>query len=247
MELAKIDTQEVQSLGARARTALDEAGALVIDSPEMYELAAEHTKAVKSMAGEIEKRRKEITAPLDKAKKAAMDLFRPFLEQLEVAEKQLKAKMIEFAAEQERRRQEEERRAREQAEAAQRAAEAEAAKQQAALLERSAELVEAGDIAQAEAVAEEAEAMAHAPLAPIVVAAPVTQTAKASGVSIRENWTFEVTDLAALVRAAAERPELVELLTTNDTAIRQLVKALKGKTNIPGIRAFNDPTASVRA
>lgn len=41
----------------------------------------------------------------------------------------------------------------------------------------------------------------------------------------REVWKFEVTDLAALVKAAAERPELIGYLQADEKAIRGTVQA----------------------
>ena len=56
--------------------------------------------------------------------------------------------------------------------------------------------------------------------------------AKAEGVSLRENWTFEIVDESLIPR---------EYLIPDEVKIRKVVVALKDKTNIPGVKAINRP------
>jgi len=56
--------------------------------------------------------------------------------------------------------------------------------------------------------------------------------AKADGVNLRDNWTFEIVDESLIPR---------EYLIPDEVKIRKVVVALKDKTNIPGVKAINRP------
>lgn len=94
---------------------------------------------------------------------------------------------------------------------------------EAAALEREATAT--GDTA----LQMEADALISEPVIAPVVILP-TATPKVAGVSYREEWDFEVVDDAKIPR---------EYLTRDDAKIRRVVKAMKGTTNIPGVRAFS--------
>lgn len=87
----------------------------------------------------------------------------------------------------------------------------------------------AGETAEAEAIINEAPA-------PVVV-----QVAKATptvaGISYRETWAAEVTDLAALVVFVADSPAHANLLLANGPALNGLARSLKGAMHIPGVKA----------
>jgi len=85
--------------------------------------------------------------------------------------------------------------------------------------------------------------------APIVIA-PVRVAAlpKADGVSFREVWRAEVTNLADLAAYAAANPELaVMLIGPNMTGLNQLARTRKSDMNIPGVKAVSEKTVSARA
>ena len=63
---------------------------------------------------------------------------------------------------------------------------------------------------------------------------------RVEGVSFRENWRAEVIDKIAFVNAIAARPELVNLVDPNLTALGHLARAQKGALDIPGIRVWCD-------
>jgi len=69
-----------------------------------------------------------------------------------------------------------------------------------------------------------------------VALARVAEIPKVAGVQVRESWDFEVEDEAAL-RAA--HPELFVL---NESALRALVKASKGKVQYPGVKQYKKST-----
>lgn len=66
----------------------------------------------------------------------------------------------------------------------------------------------------------------------VPVADPVKLDAT-EGISHREKWVFEIVDLKAIPR---------EYMIPDDKKIGQIVRALKGQTNIPGIRAYDEGT-----
>ena len=61
---------------------------------------------------------------------------------------------------------------------------------------------------------------------------------RVEGVSFRENWRTEVIDKVAFVNAIAARPELVNLVEPNLTALGHLARAHKSALEIPGIRVW---------
>src|SRR5690606_37893557 len=87
---------------------------------------------------------------------------------------------------------------------------------------------------QAAAKREEAEeAQSLAEVAPVHV--PTVAAPKAAGVAGRVTWKAEVVDLAALVKGAAENPDLSAYLLPNTTALSQVAKGMKDKARIPGV------------
>jgi len=60
----------------------------------------------------------------------------------------------------------------------------------------------------------------------------IPEVPKTQGLSLRDNWDFEIIDEALIPR---------EYLVPDETKIRRVVKAMKDKTNIAGIRPVNKP------
>jgi len=88
--------------------------------------------------------------------------------------------------------------------------------------------------------AEELEKAGAHTIADAVMAAPIevehieaATVAPVAGVSYRENWQFEISDASAIPR---------DYLTPDVQKIGKMVKALKGTTNIPGVRVFDAGT-----
>lgn len=80
--------------------------------------------------------------------------------------------------------------------------------------------------------------------APTPVAPPVFQ--RAAGVATREAWCAEVTDLWALVKAAAKNKQLLPLLEANMPALNAQARSLKTALAIPGVRAVDKGSVAVR-
>lgn len=76
----------------------------VIVNQLQYEQTAEWVREIEKFSFELEKRRKEITKPLDEAKKSCLDLFRTPVERCALIADSLRAKMMAFATKMEQER-----------------------------------------------------------------------------------------------------------------------------------------------
>lgn len=81
---------------------------------------------------------------------------------------------------------------------------------------------------------------------PVFVPPPAVAAPKAQGVSFRDDWSAEVVDLLALVKAVASGHQPLALLQANVPALNQMAKALKGSMAVPGIRVTSRRITSVR-
>lgn len=246
------DIIAIQSEAGKAKTLAE---AYEIDCPETYEMAGKDLQQIKARMKAVDEQRKSITRPLDEAKKAIMALFDAPTRFLQDAEGLLKRKMLTFSEEQERKQrelraklEEEARRERERLAAEAAAARAKAEEEARRLREQAEAAKAAGDAAKAakleskadsrvEAADEKAHALEHQAAVTIAPAVQIQQ-ATAKGVSEREEWDFEYTDVNALPR---------EFLIPDEKAIRAVVKARKGATNIPGVRVFSRKNLAARA
>lgn len=105
-------------------------------------------------------------------------------------------------------------------------------------LDEAAAMEARGDRAAAERLL---EAPIPAPVVPpvfVFVPSPPSPTVeRVEGVSYREDWSFEVVDPGLVPR---------EFMIPNEKAIGGVVRAMRGATNIPGVRAFARRVTSVR-
>ena len=203
----------------RAHRYLSEAIAFEVDSPKMAELAADDLRRIKTFSKEIDDERKSITRKLDDVKSSIINLFRPAVDYLTQAESTLKAALTKFLDVEEKKRREEE--------AIKRKAADEAAEK---LRAEAAILASQGEADSARALNQQAAML------PAMVQSDTPQT-KLAGVSSTERWTFEITDSTKIPR---------EFLMVDDTKIRKVVQALKGETNIVGVRVFATTQISAR-
>lgn len=224
------------------------AAGLVIKTEDAYKVAAERLKVIKGALAQIEDARTRITKPINdslrevnaQAKVAAA----PFLQDEVI----VKNAMVRYSNEQDELRREEQRKAneaadkerrrlqaiadetarkaREEAEAKRRAAEEAAAAgraEEAAKLAAQAQRID--DRAQAKV--ETFEDRAKAVVAPVAQ----QQAPKIAGVTIPKVWVFDVVDESLIPR---------EYLSVDLVKIRKVVQALKGSTNIPGVKVRED-------
>lgn len=285
-----INTPEVRALAKETDQLVGHYQGYQVTTDLEYADGAEELRRIKNQQSVLEERRFAITRPMDAAKKAVMDFFRPFSDRLDDAEIHVKKALTDYSTEQKRIADEAARieRQRAEKEAARLREEARIADELAAKKERDrlAELQRKEDIrAEEEAArladeraaakteedkkrAEEQEAAAEArrqaeqdrlhqerldseaaerertaraetleARAEAKTTAPVAAAPKVKGISTRKKWSFEIVDQAKIPR---------EYLIPNEVAIGGVVRALKGATNIPGIRVVSTDIMSAR-
>ncbi len=250
---------EVATASELAQASYDIALAVEIDSPEMLAIASDELREITARRKKIEDMRLSLTRPLDESKKRIMDLFRAPTERLEQAEQLLRKGVLtyqqaerekaekarreaEAALEAERRAAEE---ARREAERAERDAQALAAAADSKV-ERDAALTAAHEAARARS-----EAEARVEIAEIAPLPAIAQAPQADGVSTRKTWKAEVTDLKALVLAAAERlsrgdETLLAFLAPDTKALAGAARSMRNKLSVPGVRVYAEESLAVR-
>ncbi|HMN09341.1 MAG TPA: hypothetical protein PKC83_11195 [Gemmatimonadaceae bacterium] len=223
-------TVEVQR---EALTWPERARAMVIDTPESYVAAADMLKGIKALRAKITDTFGPLKAKAHAAWKAICDEQTRADAPLTEAETTIKRAMVAWDTEQARIAAEAARHAAEQA----RLDEERRRLEEAAALEREA--VATGDAS----LLAEAEAIISEPVvAPVVIVQKATP--KVESISYREQWRAEVVDLAALIRAAADNPQLVPLLLPNTTAVNGMARSLKGAMRVPGVRVYSERTVA---
>lgn len=236
-------------LETKALTLPEQARAIIITNQPTFEGACALTLAAKALRREITDYHRPLKQAADRAKQAILDAEKRMLsgpleteaildpaiarwqtEQRRIAEDARRAAAL--AAEEESRRQ---------------AAAAALLVQQAKQAEDDRRLAEAEALQEAgaseetvEAVLSQPSVVSHAEVAaivrePVFVPAPppIPTFEKVAGISTRDNWKFEITDILAIPR---------EYLTVDEQKIGGVVRAMKASTNIPGIRVYNQPT-----
>jgi len=247
--VAPIQTAEATKAGEDAIALHSQAQAIVIVTQPDYEIDGTLLQKIKGRAKEIEVKRKEITKPLDVARKLVMELFRTPLIRLGEAELNIKQGLRNFDEKQEHIRKEQEEKLRKQA-AAEEARKKKALEEQARKKEEEArKLREAAEKAgaeekarlEAEATKKEAEAEAKRDKKEEVhveapVLAPRVETPK--GISYKDKWTAEVVDFTAL-------PD--EYKIANMSMLNKIAQATKGQVRILGVKFSSAKIVSSRS
>lgn len=216
MELmAMPETGKIKNLTGDA---LSRANDLTIASNNDFEAAGAFREALREIEKQVDDTFDHLITQAHKHHKTLVAEKKRHAEPIEQARAIIKAKMIDWEDLQEKHRRDEENRLRVEA----------IAKAESELLLKAAEAEKNGDKALAEAIV-------SAPIQAPAVTLPKA-TPKANGYMVRTLWDGEVTDIKALVSAAASRPELLGLLQVNQTALRQMATATKGAVQIPGVR-----------
>lgn len=192
---------------------LQEANALVIATTEDLDTASELFNATKNARDAHERTRVTEKEPYLEGGRQVDARWKPILTTFDSAADAIANKIRSFKRAAEQRAQEEQRRLREQQE------------RERQKLAKQAERAEAKGLTDtADALIREAETMQ-----PAIVQSAMPN--RVSGLGLAENWTFVIEDETKLPR---------EYLIPDQQAIRRTVKAMKGRTNIPGVRAYNE-------
>ena len=224
---------------------------LKIDNQDSLEKASNLRKTLKELLSRIDITRKNITKPLDEAKKNIMSLFRPIETAVENNLRHIDRSIMTYTTEQERLRLEAEAKLRKAAEAEEAKIRAEKErqervwrdKQEAAQkeAERLAKAGKAEEAAKAQAEADRAAQKAEErreQAAEVQVVAPTlaSNVQKVAGLSYRDNWSAEVTDLMTLVRAVAEGKASVNFLLPNSPALNAQARTTRDSMIVPGVK-----------
>jgi hypothetical protein len=183
-----------------------------INNDAEYVQAAEDLKRVKAAQKQIDTTDEEICGPLYRGWKNAKAFFTEPRTKLEKIEKTIKAGIDSY-----------QKRLDAQQKEAQRKADELAAKERQKLQARAEKAVASGKAEKAATLAAQAQTI----VAPVVQ----IQAPKVAGLTSRKIWTFRVVDETLIPR---------EYLKPDLQMIGQVAKAMKEKTNIPGIEAFED-------
>lgn len=205
-----------------ATATLNSCKGLKITNPEIYNHLTTALKEIKGRIKDLTDKRKEITGPIDKAKKAVMDLFRNPINLYTQAENNIKSAMITYTDEQEAARKKEEDRLRREAVAREK-------KEKEKLKKKAIKADEKGDTDKAEELRDQAE--------DVKVAAPImpSNIGKVSGITYKTTWKFKVVDVNKIPR---------EYLIPDEKAIREVVEATKGKLEIEGIEIYSEKSVA---
>lgn len=221
-----LDTAE-KKLGKEVSVVEQNANNTVVASDEDYATAAELTAEIKRM-------QKKVVEYWEPMRKSTYDAYqkvnahkKEMLDPLEAAEKTLKKKMGEYtlAKERERKAKEEEMR---------RLAQQEVDKK----LNEAAEAEQNGDVGAMEMAMAEAEVMDNV----MVTGGMQSQTPKAKGVSQSKTWKITKIDSSVVPVNFSG----MELRPVDEKLVLQLIKASKGKIQIPGVTYEEDVVISVR-
>jgi len=227
----------------------NESKSLIIKMQPDYDMAGTLLQKIKGRAKTIEEKRKEITKPLDAAKKAVMDLFRGPLITLAAAESTVKRSMITFEIEQEKIRKDQEEKLQRQAKAEEdrkkKVLEEQARKkeEEARKLREGAEKANAEEKARLEAEAKKKEEQAEAKrekAEDVHVEAPILapRVEKPKGISYKEQWRFRIVDKDKLPR---------EYMVPNELMLRKLAVATKGKIPVAGVEFYSEKVTMSRS
>ncbi len=226
---------EEADLTARTQTWPERAGALQIVDDASCVLAAELLKGIKDLRKEIDETFDGIIAKAFAAHKEACSKKRLHEAPLLEAERLLKASLGAYHTAQEIKRQAEQRRLEE---VARREAEdrrvAEAADMERAAL--------AGPEPDLDALYDAQQLLEQPIEAPSVVLPAATP--KMAGVSFRETWRADVTNLRELCRAIADGHQPTSLVLPNQTALNGLARSLKNQARVPGVRFVAEKTVA---
>ena len=220
---------EASAFEKKALAALAQANAMTVTSEPEFQAAAVYVQGLKAYQKELDSTFDEAIAAAHASHKAIVAAKKKHYEPIAQAETVVKAKLITFQQEMERKQREEQRRLEE--EARKRAEDEILAEAHAA--ERS------GDKSAAEAIL-------ASPVAPLAVVAPKL-TPTVSGASFRDSYGAEVVDLMALVKAVAVGKVPLGAIEANLTFINANARIHKATLNYPGVKVVVKKVMSSRS
>lgn len=199
-----------------------------IKTADQYEAGSLMLMRVKAAQNKLEETRTSITGPMNTALKAINAFFKGPTDKLATAESGIKRAMIGYTDEQARLQRIEQQRVNDASR-----------KEREKLEERARKAVASGKVEKAEQLQQAAVTV----VAPVINFAPQ----KIAGISPRENWHAECTDLMALVKAIAAGQAPLSLVMANDKVLGAQARSLKNDFVAPGIRVWSDKNIAAGA
>lgn len=230
LNVVEVDEAQVEIVQKKSLTILEEAKGFEITDSEDLQAAASLMKNIKGLIKEMESTFNGPIKDADNLHSLLISKRNVHLVPAQNAYKMMGDKCTSYQLEQDRIQREQEKKEREEAERKR--------KEELAKIEeqKKKDLKAAHTKKQQAIIKEEAEAeKEEIEEAPLIIQAPAR--VKVQGLSIRENWKYRVLN---------EKLVPKEHWMLDDKSISGVVKAMKGKTNIPGIEAYNAGSASVR-
>lgn len=197
------------------------ADTVVITTAAQYEIAAAYLMTIKGLLQKIEDARTRITKPLNESLRETNKQAKEASAPLTAAEAEIKEAMGEYSDEQDRIRREE-----------QAKVDAAARVQQDKLQQQAAKALASGKVERAEML----ETRASTVVAPVIQ----REAPRVSGISTREVWKGQCTDLKALVKAIAEGRAALSLVMANDKVIGAQARNLKAEFVADGVRVWSE-------
>lgn len=211
--------ESVEVLRSEVAPVVQQAGAIVVRSPEQYQGASDFLKAVKAAQKKVVDFFAPMKAKAHEAHKAITTTESNTLKPLSDAEATIKRKMIEYATEQERIRREQERKL-------------QAAADLKARIEREALEKKAASMKTPEKQQEYREAAA-AVVAPVVQVAAVTPEIK--GQAITKRWKATITDPKEAVMALLAYPDWSAYIEINQGQLDKFASRTNGSVSMKGV------------
>jgi hypothetical protein len=190
-----------------------------ISNQEQFQAVNEHLVKIKNYKKIIVDLFADPKKKAHEAHAAVCSTEKQLLAPAEQAEKQDSQMILDYSREQDQLAKLERERLQREAEAI---AEAE---KQAKLKEAEAAMDTGASVAEIQSLIEESET-----IIPVYIQLVSIPQAKPVGLTIRENWTFEITDDKQIPR---------EYMIPNTVMLGQVAKAMKGTANIPGVRVYD--------
>ncbi len=235
MMLVQVPQPDRNVLMGTALKVLRQSEGMVIDAPEVYAMAADDLKSIKGRVKEIATLSKSLRDPFNAALDNLTRIFKEPMDAYTQAEGNIKAAMLTYSQEVERKRQADLIKVRAEADK-------KARKEREKMEAQAAKAAEKGNEEKAEALLQTAAAVVAEP---VVVQAPAAP--QVAGISTRTVLKWELTDKAALIQYVASHPEYLHLLEVDSKSMNNIVKALGDQCPVEGIRVYKEQVMASRS
>ncbi|MDD5220749.1 MAG: hypothetical protein PHV11_09300 [Candidatus Bipolaricaulis sp.] len=206
------------------------ANSLIVTNADEYSYGTDFLKKIKEAQKKVTDYFSPMKSKAHEAWKQICNNEGELLTPLKSAEDTTKRKLLNWKMEDDRKREEERRRLQAEAD--------EKARIERERLEKQAEKLKTPELK------EQRLEQAQNIIAPVIEVQ--TAVPKVEGISVRKIWKAELTDKAAFIKATANDPNLMALITVDMSALNRIASATKGGVTYPGVRFFEETTMASR-